>query len=98
MLERSLEISGKTKYEKPFNLTLLVMEAAFFGPIMRSHWAVENSLHRVMEMIFRYDECRVRAGHVAVNLTIIQHMVYTLRGTAFSRDSFVCEAKDCCLE
>ena len=43
-----------------FYLTSLVMVAALLGPIVRSHWSIENSLHWVMDMMFRDDECRVQ--------------------------------------
>jgi hypothetical protein len=35
-----------------------------------SHWAVENSLHRVMDMVFRDDECRVRTENAPANFAI----------------------------
>ena len=38
----------------------------------RSHWAVENSLHWVMDMIFRDDECRIRTDHAPANFTTHQ--------------------------
>ena len=47
------------------------------GPIVRSHWAIENSLHWVMDMIFRDDECRVRTDHAPANFTTIKHMATT---------------------
>jgi predicted transposase YbfD/YdcC len=29
------------------------MPAHLLGPVIRNHWAIENSLHRVMDMLFR---------------------------------------------
>jgi len=60
MVESSRETNGKTEHETRFYLTSLVMVAALLGPIVRSHWSIENSLHWVMDMMFRDDECRVR--------------------------------------
>jgi predicted transposase YbfD/YdcC len=45
--------------------------AQLLGPIVRSHWAVENSLHWVLDMIFRDDECRVRTQHAPANFTTV---------------------------
>jgi len=59
MVESSREANGKIEHETRFYLTLLVMVAALLGPIVRSHWSIENSLHWVMDMMFRDDECRV---------------------------------------
>src|SRR5665647_33470 len=87
MLESSREISGKIERETRFYLTSLVMVAALIGPVVRSHWAIENSLHWVMDMIFRDDECRVRTDHAPANFTTIKHMAHNLLRTAASKDS-----------
>jgi len=52
------EIGDKIEQETRFYITSLVLLANQLGPILRSHWAVENSLHWVMDMVFRDDECR----------------------------------------
>jgi predicted transposase YbfD/YdcC len=46
MVESSREINGKIEREKRFYIASLLMAAALFGPVVRSHWAIENSLHR----------------------------------------------------
>jgi hypothetical protein len=48
------------------------------GSIVRDHWAVENSLHWVMDMVFRDDECRVRTDHAPANFTTIKHIALNL--------------------
>ena len=87
MVESSREISGKIERETRFYLTSLVMIAALLGPVVRSHWAIENSLHWVLDMIFRDDECRVRTDHAPANFTTIKHMAHNLLRTASSKDS-----------
>jgi predicted transposase YbfD/YdcC len=87
MVESSREISDKTEQETRFYLTSLVMAAALLGPVVRSHWAIENSLHWVMDMVFRDDECRVRTDHAPANFTTIKHMAHNLLRTAASKDS-----------
>ena len=54
---------------------------------MRSHWAVENSLHWVMDMVFRDDECRIRTEHAPANFTTIKHMAHNLIRRAPGKDS-----------
>jgi predicted transposase YbfD/YdcC len=78
MVESSREISGKIEQETRFYLTSLVMLAHLIGPVIRSHWAIENSLHWVMDMLFRDDECRVRTNHAPANFTTIKHMAHNL--------------------
>jgi len=87
IVESSREIGGKTEQETRFYITSLVMVAALIGPIVRSHWAIENSLHWVMDMIFRDDESRVRTDHAPANFTTIKHMAYNLLRQASGKDS-----------
>ena len=87
MVESSRESNGRTEHETRFHLTSLVLIAALMGPVVRSHWAIENSLHRVMDMMFRDDECRVRTHHAPANFTTIKHMALNLLRTAHGRDS-----------
>jgi len=44
----------------------------------RSHWGIENSLHWVLDMAFREDECRVRLGHGDENLAVLRHIALNL--------------------
>jgi predicted transposase YbfD/YdcC len=87
MVESSRETNGKTEHETRLYLTSLVTVAALIGPIVRSHWSIENSLHWVMDMMFRDDECRVRTDHAPANFTTIKHMAHNLLRTATSKDS-----------
>ena len=57
------------------------------GPVVRGHWSVENSLHWVMDMIFRDDECRVRTDHAPANFTTLKHMAHNLIRRAPGKDS-----------
>jgi predicted transposase YbfD/YdcC len=61
--------------------------AHLLGPIVRSHWAVENSLHWVMDMLFRDDECCVRTDHAPANFTAINHMAHNLLRNAPGKNS-----------
>jgi predicted transposase YbfD/YdcC len=87
MVESTREFNDKIERETRFYITSLVMLANALGPIVRSHWAVENSLHWVMDMIFRDDECRVRTNHAPANFTTIKHMALNLIRKAPGKDS-----------
>lgn len=87
MVESVRESSGKIEHETRFYITSLTIAALLPGPAIRSHWAIENSLHWVMDMIFRDDECRVRTDHAPANFTTIKHMAHNLLRTAASKDS-----------
>jgi predicted transposase YbfD/YdcC len=87
IVESSREIGDKIERESRFYITSLLVLATLLGPIVRSHWAIENSLHWVMDMIFRDDECRIRTDHAPANFTTIKHMALNLIRKARGKDS-----------
>jgi predicted transposase YbfD/YdcC len=93
IVESIREIPGEspkddnTERETRFYITSLVWLAHQIGPVIRSHWAVENSLHWVMDMIFRDDECRLRKDHAPANFTTLKHMAHNLVRKAPEKDS-----------
>ncbi len=68
-------------------LTSLILVAALLSPVARRHWAIENRLHWVMDMMFRDDECRVRTHHAPANFTTINHVADNLPRTAAGKDT-----------
>ena len=78
VVDSTREIGDKIERETRFYITSLLLLAIQMGPIVRSHWAVENSLHWVMDMVFRDDECRVRTEHAPANFTTIKHLATNL--------------------
>jgi predicted transposase YbfD/YdcC len=87
MVESRREVAGKTELETRFYITSLVMQAHRLGPVVRSHWSIENSLHWVMDMVFRDDECRVRTDHAPANFAAIKHMAQNLLRNAPGKNS-----------
>src|SRR5919112_1999183 len=85
-VESIREAGDKTEPETRFYITSLGMTAAQLGPVIRSHWTVE-SMHWVMDMVFRDDECRVRTEHAPANFTTIKHMAHNLIRKAPGKDS-----------
>ncbi len=88
LVESTRETNGAIETDTRVFITSLVMLAHLLGPVIRSHWAIENSLHWVMDMIFRDDECRVRTNHVLPNFTTIKHMAHNLLRRPSGKDSF----------
>jgi predicted transposase YbfD/YdcC len=88
MVESTREIADKIERETRFYISSLVLLANELGPVIRSHWAVENSLQWVMDMIFRDDECRIRTNHAPANFTTLKHMAHNLIRKAHGKDSF----------
>jgi len=93
MVESTREIGDKIERETRFYITSLVWLANQLGPVIRSHWAIENSLHWVMDMIFRDDECRIRTEHAPANFTTLKHMAHNLIRKAPGKPSFRAKRK-----
>lgn len=87
MVESKREIGDKIEQETRFYITSLVLAAHLIGPVVRSHWVVENSLHWVLDMVFRDDECRVRKDHAPANFVTLRHMAHNLIRRAPGKDS-----------
>lgn len=49
---------------------------------IRQHWAIENSLHHVLDVSFEEDASRMRKGHAATNFGLIRKVAinYLLPG------------------
>ena len=87
MVDSRRELGDKIEHETRFYITSLSVPASQMGPLVRDHWAVENSLHWVMDMVFRDDECRLRTEHAPANFTTLKHIALNLIRRAKSKDS-----------
>jgi hypothetical protein len=80
-------IDAKLQYEMRLYLTSLVLLANLVGPMIRNHGAIENSLHWVMDMMFRDDECRIRTENAPANFTTLRHIGQNLYRKSPAKDS-----------
>jgi predicted transposase YbfD/YdcC len=87
VIDSTREIGARTERETRYYLTSSAWRAERLGSMVRDHWAVENSLHWVMDMTFRDDECRVRTEHAPENFVTLKHMAANLARKAPGRDS-----------
>lgn len=87
MVESTREGAARTEQETRYYITSLNLPAATVGPMIRDHWAVENSLHWIMDMVFRDDECRVRTENAPANFVTLKHMASNLVRRAPGKDS-----------
>lgn len=73
------ELKDKTEEETRYFISSLTDSTPKrLGQIVRSHWAVENNLHWVLDVAFDEDRNRTRKGHSASNLAVIRHIALNL--------------------
>jgi|tagenome__1003787_1003787.scaffolds.fasta_scaffold20693035_1 predicted transposase YbfD/YdcC len=78
MVESVREIDGKSTTERRYFLSSLELGIETFARAVRSHWGVENKLHWVMDVCFREDQSRARAGYAAENLATLRRLAFNL--------------------
>ncbi len=79
MVESHREVIGKKPtLERRYFISSLEANAQESLRAVRGHWAIENSLHWVLDIAFREDECRIRAENSAENVAILRHIALNL--------------------
>jgi len=74
VIESKRTVNEITSIEKRYYISSLDSSSEEMNRIIRSHWAVENSLHWVLDVVFGEDDSRVRSGHAAENMALIKHV------------------------
>ncbi len=78
VIESERTINGKTSLEHRFYISSLPADAQRLVRAVRSHWAVENSLHWCLDVVFADDQMRARTGHAAHNFAVLRHITLNL--------------------
>ena len=61
-----------------YYLSSLRVGAAELARYIRNHWGIENGLHWCLDVSFREDQSRARAGHAAANLAMLRRVALSL--------------------
>jgi predicted transposase YbfD/YdcC len=77
-VQRERRLKDKTETDTAYYISRLPADAELLLMATRFHWAVENSLHWVLDVIFREDDARVRVGHAAHNMAILRQMALNI--------------------
>ena len=74
MIDSVRIVKGKTTIETRYYISCLPNNAQKMGESVRSHWGIENSLHWVLDVGFREDDCRIRKDNAPQNFAMIRHI------------------------
>src|SRR5690606_5737188 len=72
--ERICKQTGKESTETRYYISSLPADAAKINKAIRNHWAVENSLHWSLDVVFKEDDSLKKKGNSALNYNIITKM------------------------
>ena len=95
MVESTRTLKGVTSREARYYIASILPDAKLFAHATRSHWAIENKLHWLLDVVFREDECRCRKGHGAENFAVLRHLALNLikKNPYYTKKSVRCRRK-----
>jgi predicted transposase YbfD/YdcC len=82
------EIDGVKTKEVRYHLCSIPQGAAQYAPTSREHRGIENSLHWVLDVVFREDSSRIRKDCGPENMALVRHVFYNLLKTIWIKASF----------
>jgi predicted transposase YbfD/YdcC len=80
MVEYIRKVNGKTKVETRYYISSLMDNAKLLRESVRSHWGIENSLHWVLDVALREDDCRIRKDNAPQNFAVLRHIAVNAVG------------------
>ncbi len=78
MVESVRSLDGETTVEVRYFISSLESNAKHFGNYIRSHWGIESSLHWILDVALREDDCRIRKDNAPQNFTLLRQIVVNL--------------------
>jgi predicted transposase YbfD/YdcC len=69
---------GHVSYETRYYISNLTVDSKEFLHIIRSHWAIENSLHYVKDVAFLEDFNRMRTAQIPVITSLLRSSAINL--------------------
>ena len=78
MVEAERFIGDKLSVETRYYLSSLPNDAKLLNEAIRSHWAVENSLHWVLDMTFDEDRSRIKKENAPENFGLLRRLALCL--------------------
>jgi len=73
-----VELKDRSRIETRYYISSAALSAQRAADAVRSHWAIENSLHWVLDVTFADDQSRLRTGHGAKNMAVVRHFAINL--------------------
>jgi predicted transposase YbfD/YdcC len=78
LVESQVTVGDTTRTERRFFISSLPADAKQLLHAVRGHWAIENSLHWILDVSLREDDSRIRKDHAPENMATIRHITLNM--------------------
>lgn len=86
-IQRTRHVDGQVSHETAYYITSLPNDASRILTASRHHWAIENSLHWVLDVTFAEDKSRIRKDNSPQNMAVLRHLALNLLKNDTSKGS-----------
>ncbi len=78
MVESTRVTAGKSTKQVKYYILSIEGNIETFSHAVRAHWGIENEVHWILDVAFREDLSRIRAGNSAHNFALLRHIALNL--------------------
>lgn len=86
-VQRERRLADQIEVQTAYYISSAPNDAARLLEAARDHWAIENSLHWVLDVTFREDDSRARIGNSPQNMAVLRHLALNILKKHPSRGS-----------
>jgi len=71
-------LADRSRFETRYFISSRPLDAVEAAKAVRGHWAIENTLHWTLDVVFHDDLSRLRKGNGAANMAVVRHFAFNL--------------------
>ncbi|MGL5116348.1 MAG: ISAs1 family transposase [Beijerinckiaceae bacterium] len=72
------QLRDQSRFETRYFIASRRLDAKQAAKAVRAHWAIENTLHWTLDVVFHEDQSRLRKGEGAANMAVVRHFAFNL--------------------